>query len=97
VLASAAALERENRELRADLRRLIAGTGTAGASVTRLRAEPFPSESGNTNGRLYIVPGGVSYHLAGCPILEGKQGVKELPRERVSAFAACKLCEPDSD
>lgn len=93
VLASAAALERENRELRADLRRLFVGAGRIGP--TRLGTESFAKEGGSPNGQLYVVPGGRSYHLAGCPILEGKAGVKEIPPEEAPSYSPCKLCEPD--
>jgi hypothetical protein len=46
---------------------------------------------------VYVVPGGKSYHVPGCPILEGKEGVKELePAGAVrSGYVACKLCGPD--
>ena len=63
-----------------------AGAGTPGASG----AQP-------SGGTVYIVPGGKGYHLPGCPIVEGKQGVRELRLIQAidGGYASCKLCSPD--
>lgn len=92
VLASGASLERENRELRMELRRVVADGRRM--DTGRMTAHAFADDA-SANGQLFVVPGGRSYHLAGCPILEGKQGIKELSREQAATYAACKLCEPD--
>jgi hypothetical protein len=91
VIGSSAALERENRELRSDLMRALASAPARSASSASTQA-PRRSDDGH----VYIVPGGRSYHLAGCPIVEGKDGSELTMPEAVSAgFAACKLCGTD--
>jgi hypothetical protein len=91
VVGSSASLERENRELRRDLTRLLAPGGlrsTPGlGSVPRGRSD---------DGRVVVVPGGRSYHATGCPIAEGKQGSEmSLDEATEAGFSACKLCGPD--
>lgn len=86
IVASSAAIERDNRALREDIANALAAMGrTASAAAA----------SGDD--RAFSVPGGRSYHLAGCPILEGKNGVRETTRVRAAAagLAQCKLCGPD--
>lgn len=89
-LASSASADRTAHALRRDLRALAAqiGTGTP--------AEGIPSVA-SANGRVLVVPGGRSYHVAGCPIVEGKEGVREMaPAQAIgSGLTACKLCGPD--
>ncbi|MBI4729815.1 MAG: hypothetical protein HY775_10000 [Acidobacteria bacterium] len=87
IQAFAAASERTGRELRRDVAFLIAGGAPDAAS----------QPSGPARGaRAFVVPGGRSYHVAGCPIVEGKDGARELdPAEAVGAgLTACKLCGP---
>jgi len=90
VIGSSAALERENRELRRDLMHAVASAPRSAAGA------PLASPRRSDDGHVYIVPGGRSYHLAGCPIVEGKDGSELTMPEAVSAgFAACKLCGTD--
>jgi hypothetical protein len=91
VVGSSAALERENRELRADLMRAMQSapmrTVTGGAATASRRSD---------DGQVYIVPGGRSFHLSGCPIIEGKDGSELTMEEAVTAgFTSCKLCGID--
>ena len=92
VMAAGASQERSNDELRREIARSLAAM-SSGAPDRGVRADAFSS-----NGRhVFVVPGGKSYHVAGCPILEGKEGVKELlPAQAAeSGYAACKLCGGD--
>lgn len=85
---------REQRELRRDIAFMMQHmrVGEVRAGAGKLAAAPAAGD-----GRVYTVPGGRSYHVAGCPIVEGKEGVKELqPAEAIgSGLTACKLCGPD--
>ncbi|MGH2794161.1 MAG: hypothetical protein ACRDKG_07620 [Actinomycetota bacterium] len=89
VIGSSASLERENRELRRDLTRLLSSGGQrfGGASLA-------PASRGRTDdGSVYVVPGGRSFHTSGCPIVEGKQGSEmSLEDARDAGFSVCKLC-----
>jgi hypothetical protein len=92
VMAAGASQERSNDELRREIARSLAAM-SSGAPDRGVRADAF-----STNGHhVYVVPGGRSYHVAGCPILEGKEGVKELlpAQAAASGYAACKLCGGD--
>jgi len=91
VIGSSASLERENRELRRDITRLLSSGGSRfTASI------PSISRGRSDDGRVVVVPGGRSYHSAGCPIAEGKQGSDMSLEEAMEAgFSACKLCGPD--
>jgi hypothetical protein len=89
ILLSGAAQERENADLRHEIVKAIA------AIRTGVPDRDFQASEVSSNGhQVYVVPGGRSYHEAGCPILEGKEGVKELQPAQASAsgYAACKLC-----
>jgi hypothetical protein len=89
VMAAGAAQERSNDELRREIAQALASMGS-GRPDRGVRADAF-----SMNGHhVFVVPGGRSYHEPGCPILEGKEGVKELePAQAVaSGYAACKLC-----
>lgn len=91
VIGSSASLERENRDLRNDLTRLLSNVGTrSGGSLTSL------PRAATDDGLVYTVPGGRSFHLGGCPIVEGKQA-SEMPLEEATkaGFTTCKLCGPD--
>lgn len=91
VVGSSASLERENRELRRDLTRLLSSSGSrfTGGIATAPRA-------GSDDGRVHTVPGGRSFHVAGCPIVEGKKASEMSLQEAVDAgHSACKLCGPD--
>jgi hypothetical protein len=89
VVGSSASLERENRELRRDLTRLL-GSGTprfTGTSIGPVRS------AGSDDGRVVVVPGGRSYHTPGCPIAEGKNGSEmSLEEAMESGLSTCKLC-----
>lgn len=89
-LASSASLERENRELRRDLVRTMSSMGARGGSPA------FDGEAAPSNdGKVFTVPGGHSYHVAGCPIIEGKQTSSVAMRDAVkSGLGTCKLCGP---
>ena len=92
VMASGASQERSNDDLRRDIAQALAAMSSR-APDPGVRADAF-----SQNGRhVFVIPGGRSYHVAGCPILEGKEGVKELqPAEASSSgYAACKLCGGD--
>jgi len=89
VLAAGAVQERSNDELRREIAQAIAAMGSR-APDRGVRTDAF-----SMNGHhVYVVPGGRSYHQPGCPILEGKEGVKELEAAQAvaSGYAACKLC-----
>lgn len=93
--ASSMSLERENRELRRQMERAMEGMAAGGQprlTVVSSSRNPSPASVG----AVIIVPGGRSYHQAGCPIVEGKDGT-ELPLAEAvaSGFAVCKLCGPD--
>jgi hypothetical protein len=91
VIGSSAALERENRELRRDLMHALAS-----APARSPGGAPMSSPRRSDDGHVYIVPGGRSYHLAGCPIVEGKDGSElTMPEAASAGFAACKLCGTD--
>jgi len=91
VIGSSASLERENREVRRDLARALGAE-----RVEQFVANPGPRRSSAGNGRVYVVPGGRSFHVAGCPIVEGKDGTElELSEALRAGFATCKLCGPD--
>lgn len=86
-LAVSSIQAREIRELRMDLLRVLealpAGGGSAGGR-------------GKADGRVYVVPGGRSFHLPGCPILEGKDSEELAPAGAADAgYVSCKLCGPD--
>lgn len=86
IMASSAAIERDNRALREDIAGALAAMGRNVRVAT-------PGSSA----RVYLVPGGRAYHVEGCPILEGKDGIEETARADAegSGLAACKLCGPD--
>jgi hypothetical protein len=92
VIGSSASLERDNRELRSDLNRLLSTPGSRFASGSLAAAPRARSD----DGRVYVVPGGRSFHIAGCPIVEGKQGSEMSLEEATEAgHSVCKLCGPD--
>lgn len=89
VVGSSASLERENRELRRDLTRLLGSGGSrfTGASIGPVR------RASSDDGRVVVVPGGRSYHTPGCPIAEGKNGSEmSLEEAREAGLSTCKLC-----
>jgi len=92
VMAAGASQERSTDELRREIARALASM-SSGAPDRGVRADAFSSNGHH----VFVVPGGRSYHVAGCPILEGKEGVKELLPEQASdsGYAACKLCGGD--
>ena len=91
IVGSSASLSRENREMHRDLTNVI---GTS--SVGTLRSVPSAARRAPSDGGVYLVPGGHSYHQQGCPIIEGKHST-ELPLDEAIAagYTTCKLCGPD--
>jgi hypothetical protein len=87
VIASSAAVERDNRELRAVIARALSSAGT----------RPDLDAASSRPPVIYTVPGGQSYHVSGCPILEGKDGVAEVTRGDAAraGLPPCKLCGPE--
>jgi hypothetical protein len=83
VVGASALNERSMRELRRDI---VMALRMGGGGVAQ-----HPSESADV---VLLVPGGRSYHLPGCPIPEGKEGVEEtsLAEAAGRGFVACKLC-----
>jgi hypothetical protein len=83
VVGASALNERSLRELRRDI-------------VLALRMGPGGVDGGapENRDRVLLVPGGRTYHLPGCPIPEGKQGVEEttLAEAAGRGYVACKLC-----
>jgi hypothetical protein len=92
VMVAGASQERSTDELRREIARAFAAMGSR-APDPGVHADTFSSNGHH----VFVVPGGRSYHVAGCPILEGKEGVKELQPAQASAsgYAACKLCSGD--
>jgi hypothetical protein len=89
VVGASALNERALRELRRDIvLALRMGGGSPGDG------SPGDAEVAD---QVFLVPGGRSYHLPGCPIPEGKQGVEEtsLAEAAGRGFVACKLCGMD--
>jgi len=85
LLGVSAIQSREIRELRRDLIRMAGARGGDGGG-----------RAAAADGQVYVVPGGRSFHVAGCPLLEGKDGEGYTPSgARDAGFAACKLCGPD--
>jgi hypothetical protein len=90
-LASSASLERENRELRRDLVRAI-GSMPSGGSNPGHGLSVAPS----SDGQVFVVPGGQSFHVAGCPLVEGKNATTLPLRKAIDqGYANCKLCGND--
>ncbi|MFY9587653.1 MAG: hypothetical protein WAT66_09380, partial [Actinomycetota bacterium] len=89
VMASSASAERDTRELRSDLARAMNGTGT----ITR---NPGPGLAPSSDGQVFVVPGGHSFHEPGCPIVEGKDA-SSLPLRKAidQGYVTCKLCGTD--
>jgi hypothetical protein len=77
--------ERQNEDLRREIARALSAT------------RPAPGTIPSRISVVFALPGGRSFHLSGCPIIEGKEGVRELPPERATAegLTACKLCAED--
>ena len=89
VMAAGASQERTTDALRREIASALAKINS-GARDAGVRNDAF-----STNGhRVYVIPGGRSFHVAGCPILENKEGVKELQPAQAEAagYVACKLC-----
>lgn len=96
ILASSATAERAMQDLRRELRASApagpaANGATPGGPSIGGRAQAGP------NGRVYAVAGGRSFHVAGCPIVEGKENVREMEPAQAAHFGltVCKLCGPD--
>lgn len=92
ILSVQIAIERDNAEFRRSVVQALTNTAshTASPSGTAHPATPGPV----SNGHVFVVPGGRSFHLPGCPIVEGKEGTEALmpAQAAVAGFAPCKLC-----
>jgi hypothetical protein len=89
IMGVGALQERSNEDLRKEIVQAVA------AMRTGMPDRPLSASDVSSNGHhVFVVPGGRSYHEAGCPILEGKEGVKQLLPAQASGsgYAACKLC-----
>lgn len=93
LVAYAAISQRATQQLRRDLMFLAQSVGGNGQARS---VEMADRGDVRDSGQVFVVPGGRSYHVAGCPILEGKEGVKELEASKAigSGYTACKLCGP---
>jgi len=90
VFAASAANERQARELRGEIAAAIAGLANANHNGGNGRGPA-------TDDTVFVLNGGHSYHVAGCPLLEGKDGVQRrtLPEAQAAGLASCKLCGRD--
>ena len=89
-MASSALLERRTEQLRRDLidAMRMMPAGESGSNGSAVRA------SGSAT--VYALSDGHSYHLGGCPIIEGKDTRALGVREAIGAgLAPCKLCGPE--
>src|SRR4051794_1492137 len=52
--------------------------------------------SSNGHGSYFVLPGGQSFHVEGCPMLEGKDRASKVRPQTVSrrGLTPCPLCEP---
>lgn len=91
-LASSSMVERRTDELRQDLMRAMDLIPSAGAAPTNGSAR-----AATPAGEVFVLAGGHSYHLAGCPIIEGKENVSSSTARKAiaSGFEMCKLCGPE--
>ncbi|HEX9713419.1 MAG TPA: hypothetical protein VGB52_12830 [Actinomycetota bacterium] len=96
VMAASGAQRRDNQELRRELARSLDALGSAPRHSNADLGAGTPSHSANGY-RVFVLPGGKSFHEAGCPIIEGKPDVTELARADAagSGLATCKLCGPN--
>ena len=56
---------------------------------------PAPTGGSAADTSLVALPGGSSYHLADCRVVQGKQ-VEAVTDPAASDLSACKLCQPDA-
>ncbi|MCA1830993.1 MAG: hypothetical protein LC663_05730 [Actinobacteria bacterium] len=89
ILATSWMQQRATDDLRVELARALANS----RPMSSADIGPVPSSNGHS---VYSLAGGKSFHAAGCPLLEGKENVKQLQPAQASAagLAPCKLCEP---
>jgi hypothetical protein len=90
VFAASAANERQARLLRSEI----------AAAITGFVQNGSPASNGTSavdENAVFLLAGGHGYHVAGCPLLEGKDGVQRLSVADAQArgLAPCKLCGPD--
>ena len=85
-LVSSAINQQRSDEMHQDLLRAL-----------RMMPSSNGSHAAGTAGEVFALEAGHSYHLAGCPILEGKSGVRPMDvREAISGgLGMCKLCGPE--
>lgn len=90
-VVAASASQRESREM-----------GRRVADALEALREWTPPEvpsagSPGANGRVLVLAEGRSYHTPGCPIIEGREGARELQVAQAvrAGYAPCKLCTRD--
>lgn len=92
-MAYAFMIEQQNEALRDEVRRALSGGARAPITTTpdAVARAPRPVAA------VLAVPGGRAFHLPGCPIVENKNGVRELtPAQAASAgLSPCKLCSDE--
>jgi hypothetical protein len=89
ILAASAAGERETRAFR---REMAEAWARMAQSSNGARRAPDAADAAQV---VFVLSGGRSFHVAGCPLLEGKDGVTQTTRAQASSLAPCKLCGPD--
>jgi hypothetical protein len=90
IFAASAANDRTARELRADIAAALAGIAHTSPAAAN-------GHGASRDDAVFVLAGGHSYHVAGCPLLEGKDGVQQrsLSQAESGGLAPCKLCGPD--
>ncbi|MFA5890484.1 MAG: hypothetical protein WDA27_05985 [Actinomycetota bacterium] len=91
ILSVQTSIERDNSELRRVVIRALANAAAPnGSTPDDTPAAPRIL----TNGHVFVVPGGRSYHAPGCPITEGKDGTEAfvLAQAAAAGYTVCKLC-----
>lgn len=89
VFAASASSERDARILHSQIADVLA-RAPSGRTVR-------VTKTSRAREHVFAVSGGRSFHLAGCPIVEGKDGVRELTPTAAASegLAPCKLCAAD--
>ena len=91
VLSVQTSIERDNAELRRVIARALANAADPNGSAPD---DALAAPKVLTNGHVFVVPGGRSYHAPGCPITEGKDGTEAfvLAQATAAGYAVCRLC-----
>jgi hypothetical protein len=74
---------------------LLARPDAPGRSLREFSVDPETAGNGN-GGSYYVLPGGQSFHLVDCPMLEGKDRASKIRPQTAArrGLAPCPLCEP---